>query len=309
MTWVAVAVGGAAVVGAGVSYFSAQDSRHSAENAAIQQQEQAARNAGATGQMSGNMITNARNFAQASPQELNLLGRSYAAADQSLNQQQRLMESIDPSLMEASKQALQILRGGTAAAAQPIMNLRNSQRSELVNSLRAQHGPGAEFTSVGQRALSNFDMQTNVLQQQTLGNLMGIAMNPNPSQNMGRAVSSLNEVGQGYAAIQTRQTNAELGAGSTALGALQGSNRDLLGTAGAGQVGAALQGQAGSALGQNIANTGMTLGMMYARNGSSNPSSGGTNPTSGWSPQGISQPVVGSSYKSDPAWYYGNNPG
>lgn len=293
-------VAGAVTVGAAAGYFGAQDSRHAAENAAIQQQEQAAANAAGTRQMTGNMITNATQYAEMSPQEMNVLSKSYDAASQNVAQQQKLMASIDPALMEASKQALSILQGGQAASQAPIMAMRNSQRAQLVQSLRAQHGPGAELTSLGQRALQQFDLQSNVLQQQTLGNLMNMATNPNPSANLARSVDSLNSVGQGYSAIQTRKTNTQLGVGSTALGALGQSNQGLLQAAGANQVGAALQGQAMGQLGTNLANGGMTLGMMYnmRQPGSTGGTGGGVDPTAGWNPQGLQQPSMGSGYNN-----------
>lgn len=254
--WVAGSVAGSAVLG----YVGSQQSAQAAQGAAGAQADQAAANRTAILGTADKYNQNITNLSQATPQELNILGQSYDASSKQLAQQQKLMDSIDPSLMEASKQALQILRGGTAASEQPIMAMRNSQRANLVNSLRAQYGPGAESSSIGQRALQQFDMQSQQMQQQTLGNLMGIASNPAPGQNLQRSISGLEEVGQGYAGLQTRQLNTQLNLMGQTMGALGGVSQQMLSTAGSQYVGASLQGQELSQLG----NTGMRLGTTYA---------------------------------------------
>lgn len=291
-------IGASAVVGAGVSYFNNQASNNAASNIANQQAGIAQQQAGRA--QSG--VANATNFAAATPQELNILGQSYQTANAQLQQQQKLMDSIDPSLMEASKQALAIMQGGTAASTQPMFAMRNQQRAQLVSSLQQQYGPGAESTSIGQRQLQQFDMQTQMMQQNAVPGLLGIASNGQAASNLEQANMGLQQVGQGYANIQTRQANAALGG----VSALNPTNQSSLNTAGAGSVGNALRGQAGASFGNNIMNGGVTLGAAYMRgnpnvpavnfgSGSSN-NYGATGPVDNAGFQQLQQPSLGQTY-------------
>lgn len=272
---------GAGVAAAGVfGYMGSQNAANAGGSAASAQQDQATRNrADIFGEMS-NMSAATTGLSQSTPQELNILGQSYGAASQQLSQQQQLMNSINPALMEASKQALQILRGGQSAMSAGVMSTRNAQRSQLMNTLRSQYGPGAETSSIGQRALQQFDMQTQQMQQGTLNNLMGIAGDNSPNQGLQSSLSGLQQVGQGYSALQNRQLNTQMNLGSTALGALSGTGQQMLQTAGAPYVGAALQGQGQASLGNNLMNTGAQLGMAYGMRGPS-AAPGGYNPAVG----------------------------
>lgn len=271
-------VAGAVTVSAGLNYMGQQQAGQAAGDGAMAQAHEAMRTREAVMGKSEEFRQISTSLSQASPQELNALGQSMTAAQKNLSQQQKLMDQIDPALMEASKQALDILRGGgNSAMNNSVLSLRNSQRAQLVNSLKAQYGPGAELSSIGQRALQQFDMQSNVLQQNTLGNLMNIATNPAPGQNLQRAISGLEEVGQGYSALKTRELNTQLNLGAQTLGALSGTSQAVINTAGAPYVGQALQGQAMSSLGNNA----MQLGTMYAMNRNNNAA---TNPSGTSSP-------------------------
>lgn len=183
----------------------------------------------------------------ASPRELQALSQSFSAAEQNLNREQRLLEAIDPALMEASKQALSLLRGDSAAMNNPLNAQRASQREALVNSLRAQYGPGAESTSIGLRALQQFDLQSNSMlaqnQQSALGQAFGIATSDVGGRSR-QALSQLMGVGQGYGAIQERQLNARQAAGAGMLGALSGTSQQIINSAGAQYTGDALRANA-----------------------------------------------------------------
>lgn len=187
------------------------------------------------------------NLAAASPRELQALSQSFSAAEQNLNREQRLLEAIDPALMEASKQALSLLRGDSAAMNNPLNAQRASQREALVNSLRAQYGPGAESTSIGLRALQQFDLQSNSMlaqnQQSALGQAFGIATSDVGGRSR-QALGQLMGVGQGYGAIQERQMNARQAAGAGMLGALSGTSQQIINSAGAQYTGDALRANA-----------------------------------------------------------------
>lgn len=209
--------------------------------------------------------TDIMNLAQSTPQELAVLGTSYDKANQALTRDENLMAAIDPSIMEASKQALNILKGGQADVNKPLTDMRNTQRNQLVNSLRSQYGPGAESSSVGQKALNQFDMQTNSMyqtnQQNTLGQLFGMA-NTDLGGRTQRDLSGLQQVGQGYSALQNRQLNARTNAGNATLGALSGTSQQMIQAAGAPYVGQAIQAQGN----QQMFNTGLQLFSAYAGN-------------------------------------------
>jgi hypothetical protein len=266
MSWVAVAVGGSVLVGGYAQYQGSKAAGQAAQAGAEAQAGQAAATRADVLRESGRLERQALPLADATPDELAALDRSKGSALASLDREERLLAAVDPSLMEASKQALALLRGGTAEANKPLMNLRAQQRQNLLNSLRAQYGPGAESSSIGQKALRQFDMESDSLfqtnQQNSLSQMFGIATTDLGSRQQ-RAISGLEQVGQGYSAIQDRKLNARLNVGATSLGALSGTSQAMIQSAGAPYVGAALQGQAQAAFGGNIANTGATLGAAY----------------------------------------------
>lgn len=272
MSWVAAGVtGGAVAVGGITSYLGASKAADAAQQAAQAQAEQAAANRAAIMGIAGKTADAATKLANSTPQELNILGQSYEAASTNLSQQQKLMASIDPALMEASKQALDIMRGGNAAANGPMMQMRQQQRAQLVNSLRAQFGPGAENTSIGQKQLQQFDMESQSSfqqnQQNSLGQLMGIATSGGNGANVNNAIGGLETVGQGYSALQNRQLSTAMNLGEMQISGIAGTNVGMLQTAGAGSVAAGLQGQGMASIGNSIANTGGMLGSAYLMRG------------------------------------------
>src|SRR5690606_34986027 len=121
----------------------------------------------------------AMNLAQATPQELQAFNRQLAAAEKNLERQERMIAAIDPAIMEASEQVLALLRGEESGMTKVANEQRARQRQELVNSLRARYGPGAEESSLGRRILDQFDAETNMITQQqqqgALAQVFGIA--------------------------------------------------------------------------------------------------------------------------------------
>jgi hypothetical protein len=162
------------------------------------------------------------NLAAQSPQQLAALEKSLAAAQTQVDTDLRQLAAIDPAIMEASKQVMTLLQGGKAAVNDPMMQQRNQQRQQLVDSLRAQYGPGAESSSIGQRALQQFDMQSNTAfqqnQQNTLGNLFGMATTRVQGQGFGQMMN----VGQGFGDYQNRILGAETMGSQGILNAMNG---------------------------------------------------------------------------------------
>lgn len=197
-------------------------------------------------------------LAEATPQELAALDRSMTSSLGQLDREERLLAAIDPAIMEASQQALKILRGETAGVTSALNNQRGAQRQKLVNQLREQYGPGAELSSLGQKALQQFDMESNSLFQQSqsnaLGQVFGIASSDFGGRTQ-RAIGGLQAVGEGYGNIQTRRLNAN----NAILGALSGSAPAVINSAGAGAVQGQLLGSGLASLGGNIMNTGLSL--------------------------------------------------
>lgn len=265
-----------------------------AQNAALAQQQMAA----STRQDILNQAAMNRKesmaLAEASPQELAALSRSFGAAEQALGREERLLSAIDPSLMEASKQALSLLRGEQADINKPMMQLRNSQRQSLLNSLRSQYGPGAENTSIGQRALQQFDMESNMMtaqnQQNALSQAFGIA-----SSDLGgrlqRGISGLQGVGQGYGALQERKLNTSMNLGAQTLGALSGTSQQMINSAGAQYTGDALRAQAQ----QGLFNTALQGGLLYATGGFGGGAKA-ANPAAGMQSAQLTQPTLGSAF-------------
>jgi len=229
-----------------------------AQNAANAQAAFAAQNrADQLNYITGDYGQKLTDLSKASTQELNILGQTYQAAHANLQQQQKLMSNIDPALMEASKQALSILQGGQSAMGAGIMGQRNQQRQQLVNSLRAQYGPGAETSSIGQRVLQNFDLETQSLAPQMLGSLMGVQQQGQQmAHGVQSGIASLQDVGQQYGNIQQRQINAQNQIGNATLGVYGNTAGALSQAAGAPFVGQALRAQQQGAM----ANTALQLG-------------------------------------------------
>lgn len=172
-------------------------------------------------------------LAQASPSELRAYEGSLTAAFRQNEQDLKLMDSIDPALMEASSQVLSLLKGESLSMGKSYESSRAMARSKLVDQLRAQYGPGAEASSIGQRALQDFDAKTAEgafgMQQQSLGSLMGI-LQARPT--MANSFGMLTQAGQNFSGIQNRMVGAQLQSGSNMLQAMTGGNQQVMNTVG-----------------------------------------------------------------------------
>jgi len=273
MSWGVVAVGGTMVAGQYMAQQGANRAANAAGNAANAQLEEARRQSQRAEQLGADLQTQVRDLSAATPQELAAFERSIQSASNLVARDKKLLDAIDPALMEASTQALQLLRGDDAAALGPVKAQRAMQRQQLLRTLREQMGPGAETSSAGQKALQQFDMETtslmNQVQQGTLSMLLGTAQTQRAqsAQSTGAEINAFQNAGIGFGNISNRQTQAALGAGIATLGAVTGTGQSITQSAGAPFVQAQLQGQAQQAMGNQLTNVGATVGMYGLMNG------------------------------------------
>jgi len=273
MSWGVVAVGGTMVAGQYLAQEGANRSARAAGSAAEAQLAEARRQSQRAEQLGADLQTQVRDLSAATPQELAAFERSIQSASNLVARDKKLLDAIDPALMEASTQALQLLRGDDAAALGPVKAQRAMQRQQLLRTLREQMGPGAETSSAGQKALQQFDMETtslmNQVQQGTLSMLLGTAQTQRAqsAQSTGAEINAFQNAGIGFGNISNRQTQAALGAGIATLGAVTGTGQSITQSAGAPFVQAQLQGQAQQAMGNQLTNVGATVGMYGLMNG------------------------------------------
>ncbi len=206
----------------------------------------------------GGDINNALAAAQ-SPQELQALTASLQNQERAVQRQSDLFASIDPAVMEASKQALQLLQGEEAKSQGPLKKQRATQRQQLVDRLREQLGPGAETSTAGIQALNAFDQESGQLfsgaQQQGLSQLFGIAQSGAQGRSaMNQGNLALGQIGQAFGGRAGRLSQANFGAAGArtnaagltqgATGQLIGAQTGLAGGAGSANVASQLRGQA-----------------------------------------------------------------
>lgn len=195
-----------------------------------------------------------------SPQELAALTKSLHLQEKNIKNQERLAEQIDPALLEAGQQALNLLQGKESRTLQPLREQRNLQRKQLLSSLREQLGPGADTSTAGIQALTRFDQETAGLlageQQRAFSSISGFLQTGQSARsNLGNQVASLANIGQGFGNIAQRKVNAITGGAagiSSAYGALGQA-------AGSRYVGAQLAGQQQAQLGSSLMQFGGAL--------------------------------------------------
>lgn len=179
-----------------------------------------------------------RGISNPSVEELRSLEGQLQSSERVLAQNERLLSAVDPALMEASQQALKLLRGEKAQSLGPLEQQRTEQRNQLVQRLREQYGPGAESTSAGAKALRQFDSETSMLsnsaQQQSLGTLLGTTEQARSSA-LGGIQLGYNGYGtarQGYGDIANRQAQA-IGSGySQLMSGYLNSSQPVIGSSG-----------------------------------------------------------------------------
>lgn len=175
-----------------------------------------------------------------SPQELNALTNALGRQERALAKQEQIMAQIDPAILEASQQALQLLRGEEARSIAPLREQRQRDRQKLVDNLREQMGSGAETSTAGMQALNQFDQQTSQLMAQTqesaLGGLFGMGMQGvqgklAQGQLTNQGIGQIGQIGQAFGQSAGRVSGATLGALQGNLGAaslIQGGYANLM---------------------------------------------------------------------------------
>lgn len=170
----------------------------------------------------------AMRYAEATPDELNNMQKAIAFSENDIARKTKLLESADPALIEAGKNALNLLKGQEASTLAPLKANIAKQESKLRESLLAKLGPDYENSTAGIQALQAFNEQANSslanAQQQSLGQLLGVV------QNTAAGNSNLNNqmsLGQLLGSYQGRKINALQGFGVDPSlgyqGAIQGS--------------------------------------------------------------------------------------
>lgn len=196
--------------------------------------------------------------------------KDIANQERNLSRQEQLISQLDPTIIEASQQALRLLRGEEAASLGPIKNQRAQQRQKLVNSLREQLGPGAETSTAGIQALTRFDSETGNLmsgaQQSALSGLGSLSQQfTSQRPDMLREIMGRSEFGQGGSNLLFKQA-----------GMLSGQGQSLIDTAGAEFTGDAIRGQQRAAFGGAILSGAIQGASAAATGGASSAGGGGS---------------------------------
>lgn len=198
----------------------------------------------------------AMQYAAPSPEELAQLNQMIEMNDKEIARKQELLDSADPALIEAGKQALQLMQGEEAKTLDPIRRQREKDRERVVEMLRDRYGSGAEESTAGQQALAEFDAQTSAVlaqeQDRTLGRFLGIAQGIS-SQGLSQEIGQAGTIAGLFGNIRGRQVSAITGT-------------PLAQYAGAGSVGRAMFGRNLANLG-STAIQGATMGALYGGKG------------------------------------------
>jgi len=278
MSWIAVGVGAATVITGAVMQSSA------AGKAAKAQRREAERMRAMVLAQGKENQDKAMALAAATPEELAVMTRANASAVSALDREEKMLAAIDPAVMEASQQALKLLRGESAGTTQALMNQRNTQRQSLLNSLRAQYGPAADTSSIGQRALQQFDMETNTMMANANSNAFNQVFGAATADVGGRARmanAQLQQVGQGWSALQDRVLNTQLNTGNATLAALSGTSASMIQSAGYNQVGSQILASGISSIGQGIMGAGASRAGGAAQKPTKEPNYNGTTQAGG----------------------------
>lgn len=227
---------------------SGQSAADAAGAAAMAQSEEAKRTREAIMGESRRLESDAMNLARMSPEEMRAYGISLQAGERQLASEQRLLEAVDPALMQASENVLKLLRGDSPKprSLDALQAQRGQQRQALVDRLIQQLGPGAETSSVGLKALRDFDIassadlartgqsfdmndqQMRLNELQGLGQIMGVSGSLRPDM-LGTGINLTNLA----SVFRNRELNTRMGVGANTLGALSGSSQAVIQSAGA----------------------------------------------------------------------------
>lgn len=168
--------------------------------------------------------------------------QAIAAQERNLGRLEKLAAEIDPAVIEASQQALALLRGEESKTLSPVRKQREMGRQKLLNTLRERLGPGAETSSAGMQALNAFDAETDQLlagaQQSALGQLGNLT-----TQFRAAGPDLLRQAG-GLASLSQGRFGTQLQASQ----GLFDARRPMMGAAGSQFTGQMVRAQQGQAL-------------------------------------------------------------
>lgn len=214
--------------------------------------------------------------------------------EKNISRQEQLIAQIDPTIMEASQQALKLLRGEQSSTLAPMQKQRELQRAQLVNHLREQLGPGAETSTAGIQALNRFDSETSSLstnaQQSAIQLLGGVGAQFNSIRpNMLQENTGLANLGQGRAALQFGQAEG-----------LRAAGAPLIGSAGAQFTQSVLQGQQSTARLNSWLDSSLKFGEAFGGAGMGAGGGGGGSANTGSTPdyKSVSSSTPSTSYFS-----------
>lgn len=242
-------------------------------------------------------------LAKMSPQEMRQYEQYVSANDKQLKSDEALLSHVDPALLETSNKALQMLREGSGARSpqaqryqQMFTDQRSQQRQKLVSSLQEQFGAGGEQSSVGLKALQQFDAQTSQMSmnvemqaeginqqanQQSFANIMGFnqqMFGQRPTNIGASSGNSLNAASM----FRGRELQARQNAGAMNLNAMTGNasamasaNQAMMQTAGSQYTGDMMRAKND----QMWLNTGAQVGAAFLTKGGSLAAGMGNNST------------------------------
>lgn len=228
----------------------------------------------------------AMQLAQPTAQELQQISdriqtqqRYQAVQKASLDRDTQILNQLDPALATAGKQANDLMQGKSAAILAPMKQMQDFEKNQMKQKLAAQFGPGYASSSVGQQALMQFDMQSNMqLQQAQMQSFQQV------SQFLGYGTQArtgmMAEERQGFMtgsemSAQTLRSMADIQ--SRGVNAFTKTADAMQGTAGSQFVGQAASAKAMSGLGESIGKMGGALGGMMSSFGSSSTSGSDSN--------------------------------
>ncbi len=161
--------------------------------------------------------------AEPTPQELAQLNRAISLNEADITRKERLIASSDPALIEAGKQALELLKGTEAKTLGPLKSKIAKEEQTLRQKLAAQLGPGYENTTAGIQALAAFqESSSNALtsaQNQTLSQLLGVAQDTSSRYGNQTNIANAGTIAGLFGNQSNRRVAAITGAPITASGA------------------------------------------------------------------------------------------
>ncbi len=161
--------------------------------------------------------------AEPSPQEIAQLNRAISLNEADIIRKDKLLASSDPALIEAGKQALDLLKGAEAKTLGPLKSKIAKEEQTLRQRLASQLGPGYENTTAGIQALQAFNEQSSnaisTAQNQTLGQLLGVAQDTSSRYGYQTNIANSGTFAQLYGNQSARKVNAITGSPITNAGA------------------------------------------------------------------------------------------